>query len=126
MKLKKLLITVLLSTSLIGITYAKEKLSCIGDSWEYGVGAMSNSEESYWEDVIIDGEDLIVPKFGEYRLLGKKDGVRFWDIPTGDKKYSFAELDTNTGKFTASIKEYGTLKQMDSKCSKKVQNLNLN
>ena len=126
MKLKTLLLTVLLSTSLVNTVYAENnyKMSCIGDLWDFGIGTSSNSQEHYWEDIVIKGDTLIAPKFGEYRKLGTQDGKRFWRMSTGDPEHNWARLNINNNEFTISVKEGGVTKQMDGKCSKKSNNWN--
>jgi hypothetical protein len=95
----------------------KTTLSCTGDLWDFGIGKVSNSQTSYWENVIIYKDYLIVPKFGQYQKRGEREGKIFWDMKDGVKK-NWAMLDKNTNEFTASIKKGGN-KQMQGKCSKK-------
>jgi len=104
------------------ISNKKVVMSCNGDLWDFGIGGYSNSQEPYWEDIVIKGDTLIAPKFGEYRKLGTQDGKRFWRMSTGDPKHNWAQLNINNNEFTISVKEGGVTKQMVGKCSKKSNN----
>jgi tetratricopeptide (TPR) repeat protein len=104
------------------ISNKKVVMSCNGDLWDFGIGGSSNSQEPYWEDIVIKGDTLIAPKFGEYRKLGTQDGERFWRMSTGDPKRNWAKLNINNNEFTISVKKGGVTKQMVGKCSKKSNN----
>ena len=97
-------------------------LSCIGKDVKFSISRTTNDYEHYWEYVTINGDTLIVPKFGKYRFEYIKKGKRFWLAESGIRKDGWAELDSATGKFTASIKG----RQLQAKCKNKKKKINLN
>ena len=111
------------------VSNKKTVITCIGNLYDMGIavdGRYAQSMESYWEDVIIIGDVLTAPKFGDYIYRGEEDDKKYWKTSTGafdtgnpaDDKWNWAVLDTNTYKFDISVKK-GTIDVMQGKCSPK-------
>ena len=99
-------------------------LSCVGQDIKFLISGNTNDAESYWTDVVINGETLIVPKFGEYEFKGtNKRGDRVWWIVDADTyKDGYASLNSGTGEFHATVKR----REFRAECANKGNGINFN
>ena len=107
-----------LFTHILFLTLATKSLSspikegnykCIGDYIDFGASEVL--ADSYWETVVVDGNSINVPKFGNYQYMTKKNGTAWWGIRGKDTYHNFVKMvshkETENKKFTVSI-EKGT------------------
>lgn len=99
-------------------------LDCNGTDIKFlssGMGS-TNDYESYWTDVVIIDDKLIVPKFGEYKLRDSRANERMWWIVGANSyKDGYAELNSDTGKFRALVKN----REFRANCKNKSQKLEI-
>lgn len=113
------------------VSNKKIVMSCVGGLFKIDPGAdltRITPIETYWKDIVIKGDTLIAPKFGEYLYHREENGKKYWQ-PDGDfspgspfsKKWNWATLDTNTDKFDISLYKEGMIDLMQGKCSIKTK-----
>jgi|JYMV01.1.fsa_nt_gi hypothetical protein len=87
-------------------------LSCNGNTIEFPAGSNRSSDfETYWKDITIQGNKLIIPEYGEYQGSGRR-----WTMTDG-----WARINKNSGKLTATIMYPGgkyISKQLQADCTK--------
>jgi|LWDU01.1.fsa_nt_gi hypothetical protein len=97
-------------------------LSCIGQDIKFLGGKTTNDFESLWTNIVLSGNLLIVPKYGEYKLKDSIDNRKLWWISGArSHKDGWAELNADTGKFTATNKT----RQFQANCTKKSKKIEL-
>jgi hypothetical protein len=91
----------------------KITLSCNGNTIEFMAGSNRSSDfETFWKDITIQGDKLIIPEYGEYQREGRK-----WIMTDG-----WAQVNRNGGKLIATIMYPGgnyISKQLQASCKKK-------
>jgi len=100
---------------------------CTGEYIDFSAAAVI--AEPYWETVVVDGDSIDVPKFGNYQYITKENEDNWWGIPGKDTRYSFVKItslkNTETKQFIVSIQGTGANPvQVQGQCNFKTNNWN--
>jgi hypothetical protein len=108
-----------LATKSISSPVKDGSYKCIGDYIDFGASGVI--AESYWETVVVDGDSVYVPKFGNYRYKGIKNGTAWWKMSGKETPYNFVKMvshkETENKKFTVSIEKRGSPIQVQGQCT---------
>jgi hypothetical protein len=117
-----------LFTHILFLTLATKSLSspvqegsykCIGDYIDFD--ASDVLAESYWETVVVDGNSINVPKFGNYQYITKQNGANWWGIPGKKTEYNYVKMlsrkNTENTAFIVSIEKGARPLQVQGQCT---------
>jgi hypothetical protein len=114
-----------LFTYILFLTLATKSLSspvqegsykCIGNYIDFG--AYEVIAEQYWETVVVDGDSINVPKFGNYQYRNTKNRTTWWVSPGKNNFVKMAsDKETENKIFTASIDKPAGVIQAQGQCT---------